>query len=89
MGIRDQEINRLVKYAEGLGLKVTFLNRTSSHPADWVLDGSEIRLYTRKSFSKTDTILSLIHEIAHHLWFIYEKERQPDLKFEEAIDIQN
>ena len=89
MGVRDQEISRLVKYAEALGVKVSFINRDSSHPADWVIDGSEIRIYTKKSYSKTDTILSLIHEIAHHLWFIYEKERQPDLKFEQAISIQN
>lgn len=89
MGIRDREIDRLIKYAQGLGLKVSFINTNATHAADWVIDGTEIRIYTRKNKSKTDTILSIVHELGHHLWFIHEKERQPDLKFEQAIDREN
>ena len=88
--IRDNEISRLTKYAQGLGLKVSFSSETGgSSAAGWVLDGSEIIVYTAFQRSKTETILSLIHEIAHHVWFIHEKDRQPDLKFSEAIERQN
>lgn len=89
MGIRDDEISRLVKYAEALGLKVSFIRGQADGAADWVIDGSEIRIYRANNHSKTDLILSLIHELGHHLWFIHEKERNPDLKFEEAIEREN
>ncbi len=86
--IRDEEISRLIKYAEGLGVKVKFLkaSRNCDEDAGWVIDGSEIVLYTNNRTSKIDIILSLIHELGHHTWFIHEKNRKPDLKFEEAID---
>ena len=86
--VRDEEINRLTKYAEGLGLKVTF-SPTLNDAAQWVLDGSEIIISTKKNISKMETVLSMIHEIGHQVWFIHEKHRHPDLKFEEAIDRQN
>lgn len=87
MHIRDREIDRLKKYATALGVKVTLSTQTSDNAvaASWTTDGSNITIYVNKSHSKTDTILSLIHELGHHLWFIYEKERQPDLKIEEAL----
>lgn len=89
MGIRDEEINRLVKYAAGMGVKVKFNSVKNDDSAEWTLDGSEITIFTRAQGSKTETILSLIHEIGHHVWFVHEKDRQPDLKFEQAIDRQN
>lgn len=90
MAVRDEEISRLIKYAEGLGLKVKFLTRSRGSPAaEWTLDGTEITVYTNKHTTKIDIILSLIHELGHHVWFIHEKNRQPDLKFEEAIERQN
>lgn len=90
MPIRDDEILRLIKYAEGMGVKVKFLS-SKNHLADaeWTLDGTEINVYRGNSQTKTDIILSLIHEIGHHVWFIHKKNRQPDLKFEEALDRQN
>lgn len=89
MGIRDNEIIRLIKYAEGMGLVVKFDRWNKDNSAEWTLDGTQITVFTKNQSSKTETILSLIHEIAHHVWFIHEKNRLPDLKFEEAIDRQN
>lgn len=86
--IRDDEINRLIKYAQGLGLKVSFVSDYKD-AAGWVIDGSEILINPKRCKSKLETILTLIHELAHHLWFIHQKNRKPDLKFEEAIDRQN
>lgn len=83
--VRDEEIKRLVKYAEGLGLRVKFSYKLGADSASWTLDGTEIWINQNPYNSKTETILSLIHELGHHLWFIHQRDRQPDLKFEEAI----
>lgn len=90
MTIRDEEIKRLIHYAKGMGVKVTIYNKPNKGAAaDWTLDGTSITVYAGKSVSKTSIVLSLIHELGHHLWFIHEKDRQPDLKFHEAIDREN
>jgi hypothetical protein len=90
MGIRDEEIKRLIHYAKGLGVRVIIYNKDDKiAQADWTLDGTLIRVYTGGTATKTDIILSLIHELGHQLWWIYLKNRQPDLKFEQAIERQN
>lgn len=87
--IRDDELNRLVKYAQGQGVKVIFSSVKTQDHAAWTLDGTEITIYQSQNLSKTEKILSMIHELGHHAWFIHEKNRQPDLKFEEAITRQD
>lgn len=87
--IRDEEIKRLIHYAKGLGVKVIIYNKDDPNKAaEWALDGSTIEVYS-EGMTKTDIITSLIHEIGHHVWFIHEKNRQPDLKFDEAITRDN
>jgi hypothetical protein len=86
MNIRDREIQRLISYAIGLGLEVIYDSTTKTNAAaGWALDGSEIIIYTNTKQSKTDIILALIHEISHHLHWIWEKQRKPDFKFDEAV----
>ena len=87
--IRDDELNRLVKYAQGLGVKVVFSTAQSKAAADWTLDGSEITVYKKSNTNKTDLLLNMIHELGHQAWFIHERNRKPDLKFEEAIGRQD
>lgn len=82
---RDQEIERLVKYAQGMGVKVRFSKiREPENSADWSLDGQEITIYVNKNKTKTETILSLIHEIGHHLDHIHGNNRELDEKMDEA-----
>lgn len=85
--IRDEELNRLIRYAQGMGLSVRFKPyvRNSKIAAEWTLDGSEITIYTSSTDSKLDKILSLIHELGHHKGFI-ENNRQTDPKVEEALE---
>lgn len=85
--IRDREIDRLLKYCEALGIKVIFVSNLDGS-AEWTIDGSEIRIHKTRNKGKTELILTLIHELGHHLWFVYKKQRQPDIKFEEAITAQ-
>lgn len=88
MGIRDQEINNLQRYAEGLGLKVIWKKyaRESSggNAAQWDTDGSCITIFTWPGLSKTDIILNMIHELAHHMAWIYN-DRKSDPKLDSAL----
>jgi hypothetical protein len=89
MGIRDVEIERLISYARGLGLEVYYDKTNTESAADWTLDGSAITIYTKRNKTKISTILSLIHELGHHLYFVWAKNRVQDSKFEEAITRQD
>jgi hypothetical protein len=84
--IRDQEIERLVNYIKGIGLKVTFSSKKSDCAASWYLDNSGITIYKTKNTTKIDTVLSLIHEIGHSMHNLWEKNRQIDLRLESALD---
>lgn len=88
--LRDEEIKRLTHYAKGLGVKVIIYSKNDPDAAaEWTIDGSLIQVYAGPGTTKTDIVLSLIHELAHHVWYIHEKDRQPDLKFDEALTREN
>jgi len=88
--VRDEEFRRLVLYAKGLGLEVIVkpLPKTYGHHAEWVTDGSAIILYKSSSINKTDLLLNLIHELAHHLDFVY-RNRKENPKLIEALIASN
>lgn len=84
--IRDQELNRLIKYAEGMGLKVRFKPYIrGGNRAEWITDGTEITVYFTDRCSKLEKILSLIHEIAHNKAFV-DNDRSIGEKIDEALD---
>lgn len=85
--IRDEELNRLIRYAQGMGISVRFKPYVKSYATDaeWATDGSEITIYTRSINSKLDKILSLIHELGHHKGFV-ENNRKIDPEIEEALE---
>lgn len=87
--IRDEEISRLKKYAQALGLVVRTINNPKEDSASISLDGTELTINEYHNKTKIETVLSLIHELGHMLFFIHEKNRSHDIKFEEAIDRQN
>jgi len=84
--IRDEEIQRLVNYIKGLGLKVTFSSKDSDSSAFWYLDNSEIVVCIGSNKTKIETVLSLLHEAGHALHNIYEKNREVDEDLEDALD---
>lgn len=89
MGIRDQEIKRLEQYAKGLGLRVEYKvgKRGSGVGAEIVYhDGvaSHITLYTYSRISKKRLILNFLHELGHHLSWIY-KNRKDNTMLLEAL----
>lgn len=83
---RDDEIQRLIKYAQALGVPVRFKPYVprSNDGGGWSVDGSEIVVYTSNGDTKIGKILILIHEIAHHKGWI-ENGRKTDPKVTEAL----
>lgn len=84
--IRDEEIQRLINYIKGLGLKITFSSKKSDCSAAWYLDNSQIVVYKDENVTKIETILSLIHELGHAQHNIHEQNRKVDPVFERALD---
>ncbi len=84
---RDDELNRLIRFAQGMGVSVRFKPyvKRSKVAAEWALDGSEITVYTSARCTKIEKILTLIHELSHHKAFV-NNNREIDPKIEEAFD---
>jgi hypothetical protein len=83
----QQDYERLIQYAKGLGMKVSHRPRTKdSGSAAWVIDGSEMIIYRRKSDSLTYAILSMIHELAHHKAFVNSGRRISNKVGEAVVD---
>ncbi len=87
MGIRDSEMQRLIRYAQGMGLSVRFKPyvKGSNEGGGWAIDGTEIEVFVSPGDTKTDKILTLIHEIGHHKGFV-ENNRKMDPKVTEALE---
>lgn len=84
--IRDKELDRLIKYANGLGARVSIKKSKPGQKfgALWIEGGEEIILYTWPRQSKVSLILNLMHELGHHLDFI-SKNRLEDQKIIKAL----
>ena len=84
---RDDELNRLMRYAQGMGISVRFKPYVpySRVAATWTTDGTEIAVYTTNRCSKIEKILHLIHELGHAKAFV-DDNRELDPKIEEALD---
>ncbi len=80
-----REFNQLIKYAQGLGIKVIFSSKPSSASAEWATDGSTITIYDRDRKSPLALCLDAIHELAHHRAFL-NAGRKGDLKTDKILD---
>ena len=88
--IRDDEIGRLVNYIKGLGLKVIFSSSSKAEAAaSCSLDNTEITIFLKNNKSKTDIVLSLIHEAGHASHAIWQHNRVVDKSLEKAMDKQD
>jgi hypothetical protein len=85
MGIRDEELKRVEKYCQALGIKVTYKKQGKTDPeAEWATDGSEITVYLRPKQSITQIILDLIHELGHHQAWVYN-DRKTAISLDNAL----
>lgn len=88
MGVRDEELKRLVRYAQGLNAVVRIRQDYPGNEAagTCTTDGSEIEIFRSDDMSKISLILTLIHELAHLQYNIHNFSRQPDERLEEALE---
>lgn len=89
MSYIDEDFNKLIHYTKGLGVKVSIKDYIpySDDAGYWITDdvNSEIQIMRWKNQSKTKTTLILLHELAHHLGWVYADKKFPD-KYHEASE---
>lgn len=79
MSYIDNDLKRLLKYAESLGIKVSLKQMIKgAGQAEWDMHDRSITIYTSNSMSKTKIILSLLHELGHHLDWIYNDKQDTE-----------
>jgi hypothetical protein len=78
MNYLDRDLNKLYKYINQLGLKL-YIKKFSPFDgeAEYIVDQS-ITLFVNSKTSKASKILSLLHELGHHLDFIARKESKEE-----------
>lgn len=84
MSIRDEELKRIDQYSKSLGIVVVKKQHKRGDPgATWHLDNGQpvLTLYYWPGQSKIQIILNYIHELAHHMSWIYNNQ-----KIDEAVD---
>lgn len=76
---RDAEIKRIVLYCKGLDIKVRIANYAWEDAGEFAHEPvSEININKRTHTSKTELILTLLHEISHHYYWIHTKIPIPE-----------
>ncbi len=82
--LKDKEVQRLVQYAKASGLTVTFKQAIAGAGIGGEYDGvnKEITVYTHSALTNADVILVLLHELGHHLDFIYKGKRDANTLLE-------
>lgn len=64
--IRDQEIKRLILYAKAMGVKITIRNYAFSEYGEFANEPTLIvNINKRVHSSKTELIMTLLHELSH------------------------
>jgi hypothetical protein len=83
----DDDFNKLIHYAKSMGIKVTIKDYVpySNDAGYWLIDGSEIQIMKEKKQSKSSLILTLLHELAHHMSWVYSNKKF-NPKYTEAMD---
>lgn len=89
MNYLQEDLKKLIKYAQGLGLKVSIRDYDGKGAGGgWTTDGKEITLFKWKNITTTRMILNLLHELAHHLAWVYaDRTSSSDLEY--ALDMED
>jgi len=70
---QDRDISKLKKFANSFGLRIYYRPYTRyTDMAQYVL-GRHITVFVSSTTSKTEIILSLLHELGHHLDWVLNK----------------
>lgn len=72
MNAKDRDLKKLKNYIKGLGLKLFIKPYSRYTGAAEYVSGKAIIIFDKKT-TKTDTILTLLHELGHHLDWLAQK----------------
>jgi hypothetical protein len=83
MGLRDSELKRLEQYGKSLGVTISYArsSATCSDDGYFAIIGKKafIEVYRDAKSPKIQLILTLLHEIAHYLSWVYRNRKNSKL----------
>lgn len=86
MNVRDEEILRLKKYLNALGVKVRFLKyKKDGSAAAWLPDTKTVEVYKFSNLSKTQLVLNILHEAGH---VVADLKKKSSKTLEKALSMQ-
>jgi predicted SprT family Zn-dependent metalloprotease len=89
MGIRDSELKRLENYGKSLGITITLDSVSKNSPDDGyfavISKKPYIHIFRNNHTSKIEVILTLLHELAHYLSWVY-RGRKNSKKINQALE---
>lgn len=90
---RSEEIKRLEQYAKGLGVNIHYRkhkrgDQDGAHITVLNSYTSEMVVFYNSRTSKKDIIMKLIHELGHHLSWVY-RGRQDSLALMDALHVES
>lgn len=89
MGIRDEEIKRLILYGKSLGGKITVRDYAFEHEGEIVFDPKYvININKRVHNNKTEIIMTLLHELSHLRYVIANNYKFSDAFTDEIWKIE-
>lgn len=86
MSKQEQDIFKLKQYAKSLGLSVYFRKYEKGTGAAEYITNTSITIFVGSRTTKTEIILSLLHELGHHLDYLATKTN-PEI--EKALEYLN
>lgn len=78
MSWQDRDIKKLKQFVKSFGLKLYFRPKQVNGDLALYVSGEYIVIFVTKNTSKTEIILSLLHELGHHLDWITNKRLDKD-----------
>lgn len=78
MSPQDRDIKKLKKFIKSCGLKLYTRKYNEFTGSAEYVSGESITLFVKKNTSKTEIILSLLHELGHHLDWIENSKIDKD-----------
>lgn len=78
MSYQDRDIAKLKKFANSFGLRIYYRRYTRYTDAALYQGGQFITIFVSSTTSKTEIILSLLHELGHHIDWIFNKRNDRD-----------
>jgi len=78
MNIKDRDIEKLKQCINNFGLKLFFKKYTKLTGSAEYVAGTSISLFMGSRTTKTDIILSLLHELGHHVDWLKNRKTDKD-----------